>query len=200
MIPKLTGKAYDQITHRWARDTFNNENGIDQHKRAIAFVESCGIALDVGCGCNSRYLECLTSKGFVYEGLDVSEEMISLARKQNPDVVFHHADICKWKNTQKYDFISAWDSIWHVPLDRQEQVISKLVSLLNPNGVLIFSFGGTEEPGEHTNELMGPMVYYSTLGTTAYLQLVAKLGCINRHFEYDQYPEPHAFIIAQKTA
>ena len=82
MKPNLTGKAYDQITHRWARDTFNNENGIDQHERAIAFVESCGIALDVGCGCNSRYLECLTSKGFVYEGLDVSEEMISLARKQ----------------------------------------------------------------------------------------------------------------------
>ena len=200
MNPKLTGEAYDQITHRWMRDTFNNKNGIDQHKRAMAFVESFGIALDVGCGCNSRFLEYLTRKGFVYEGLDVSEEMISLARKQNPDVVFHHEDICEWENTQKYDFITVWDSIWHVPLEMQEHVIFKLVSTLNPNGVLIFSFGGTEEPGEHTNELMGPIVYYSTLGSNAYFQLVSKMGCVIRHFEFDQYPEPHAFIIAQKNA
>ena len=199
MKPNLTGKAYDQITHRWARDTFNNENGIDQHERAIAFVESYGIALDVGCGCNSRYLECLTSKGFVYEGLDVSEEMISLARKQNPDVVFHHADICKWHNTQKYDFISAWDSIWHVPLDKQTSVLSKLIASLNAGGVFVFSCGGTSSPNEHIDDAMGVDVYYSSLGVNETLKLCLSAGCICRHVEYIQYPELHTYFIFEMT-
>jgi len=97
-------------------DIFNDENGINQHERAIGFGQFFGKVLDVGCGCNSRYYECLSSKGFVYEGLDISKEMIFLSRNQNPNVVFHHEDICEWKSNQKNDFITAWDSIWHIPL------------------------------------------------------------------------------------
>lgn len=198
MNPILTGKAYDEISHLWLRDAFNNENGIEQHKKAIRFVKGRCYALDVGCGCNSRYLEFLRGEGFEYEGLDVSEEMIKLARNQHPDTVFYHADICVWSNTRKYDFITAWDSIWHIPLTMQEQVISKLVSALNPGAVLIFSFGGTEDASEHSNELMGPTVYYSTLGSNGYLQLLDKLGCNIVHFEFDQFPEEHAYVIARK--
>ena len=64
--------------------------------------------------------------------------------------------------------------------------------------MLIFSFGGTEEPDEHTNELMGPEVYYATLGTNSYLKLIADGGCICMHLEYDQYPESHAYMIVKK--
>ena len=199
MHPKLTGKAYDDITDLWSEDKFNNKNAIAQHKRSLKFVVARGTALDIGCGCNSRLFKLLSEEGFVYEGLDISEKMIALARLQHPDVTFYHEDLCAWENPKLYDYITAWDSIWHIPLDQQEAVIRKLVSALNPGGILIFSFGGTEEADEHSNELMGPMVYYSTLGTTAYLQLIASAGCICRHLEYDQHPEPHAYIIAQKT-
>ena len=84
-----------------------------------------------------------------------------------------------------------------MPLEKHKKVISKLVSALSLDGVLIFSFGGMEEANEHTNQLMGPMVYYSTLGTNVYLDLVKEMGGIIRHFEYDQYPEPHAYVIVQ---
>jgi len=200
MHPKLIGKAYDEITHLWNPDRFNAQNGIAQHQRALTFVDSRGKALDVGCGCNRRVLDYLDNEGFKYEGLDVSEKTIKLARQQHPEVVFYHEDICEWEITQKYDFITAWDSLWHIPLNEHQHVISKLLSALNPSGVLIFSFGGLEEPDEHTNQLMGPTVYYSTLGTFAYLRLVTELGGIIRHFEFDQYPEPHAYIVLQRTA
>ena len=44
------GKAYDQITHLWETEGYNRNNGIDQHKRAIAFVKNRVKALDVYCG------------------------------------------------------------------------------------------------------------------------------------------------------
>jgi hypothetical protein len=51
--------------------------------------------------------------------------MIKLARQRHPDITFYHADICKWDFPRTYDFISAWDSIWHLPLSEQELVLQK---------------------------------------------------------------------------
>jgi len=144
MNPSDIGKAYDQITHLWTRDAFDRANGITAHRKALQFVTTHrGVALDVGCGCTGRFAELLISEGFQVQGVDVSEKMISLSREKYPDITFHCADICQWQLPTRYDFITAWDSIWHVPLNRQQNVIEKLVNGLNPGGVLIFSFGGT---------------------------------------------------------
>ncbi len=124
--------------------------------------------------------------------------MLHLAKQKHPDVTFHHQDICQWQPLEKYDFITAWDSIWHIPLVQQESVMTKLIGSLNKGGVLIFSFGGTDEPGEHTDSFMGPEVYYSTLGTNGFVSLLMKLGAVCRHLEYDQHPELHTYLIVQK--
>ncbi|WHI48373.1 class I SAM-dependent methyltransferase [Microbulbifer sp. TRSA001] len=198
MEPKQTGIAYDSITHLWERKEFNRNNGISQYKRALGFAKNRGAALDVGCGCTGRHIELLQTEGFATEGIDVSEKMIEIARDKHPNVHFYLEDICEWKATKKYDFISAWDSIWHIPIEKQEETIRNLVSYLNKEGVLIFSFGGTDKEGYHTNDAMGPRLYYSTLGTNKFIQLLISSDCICRHLEYDQSPELHAYIIAQR--
>jgi hypothetical protein len=42
--------------------------------------------------------------------------MIALARQRHPQVQFYTADISTWSFAKKYDFISAWDSTWHLPI------------------------------------------------------------------------------------
>ncbi|MBV1889147.1 MAG: class I SAM-dependent methyltransferase [Proteobacteria bacterium] len=200
MKPQEIGKAYDEITHLWEREGFNQKNGIEQHRRALAFANNKGRALDVGCGCTGRFIDLPQSEGFSPDGVDISEKMIGLAKQRHPNVVFHHQDICEWEIQEKYDFITAWDSLWHIPLHEQEKVMGRLVSSLNEGGVFIFSFGGTEEKGDHTDDFMGPEIYYSTLGINGFLSLLIRLSCICRHIEYDQYPELHTYLIVQKTA
>lgn len=200
MNPADIGKAYDQITQLWQRDSFNRHNGIDAHQRAIAWVEQRGNALDVGCGCTGRFIDLLLSHGFTPTGVDVSAEMLRLARARHPAVMFYQQDICLWQPPQQYDFISAWDSIWHVPLSQQAPLITKLLDSLNPGGLLIFSFGGTDKPGEHIDASMGPAVYYSTLGVHGFLQLCMRPGFVCRHMEYDQHPELHAYLVVQRLA
>ena len=124
--------------------------------------------------------------------------MIDLAKQRHPDVTFHHQDICEWEIENRYDFITAWDSIWHIPMEQQKPVLTKLVNSLNTGGILIFSFGGKTKPGEHTDDFMGPEVYYSSLGTNGFLILLMKLGCVFMHLEYDQHPELHTYLIAEK--
>lgn len=208
MHPKDTGKAYDQITWRWTREDYNVQYGIKQHERAIKFFtrqngshleDQTWAALDVGCGCTGRFIQLLTDVGFLAEGLDVSSEMIKLARQKQPDIEFHHQDIVQWSMPKKYDFITAWDSIWHLPLEQQSPVLTKLVGSLNPGGILIFSFGGVEDAGEHQNNAMGPTVNYSSLGANGFLSLLMSLKCSVRHLEFDQYPELHTYVIVEKT-
>jgi len=199
MNPKDIGIAYDQITHRWECDDFDRANGVVQHQRAIAFVKNRGRALDVGCGCTGRFIDLLCENGFSPEGVDVSQAMIKLARKRHPDVTFHLQDICEWNDVEKYDFITAWDSIWHVPLEKQAHVLTKLIASLNKGGVFIFSCGGTNEQSEHTDDAMGVKMYYSSLGVCKILELCLSTGCILRHVEYDQYPELHTYLVVQKT-
>lgn len=199
MNPDEVAKSYDLFADHWSSDTFPRQNGIAQHERAIAFVRDKRHALDIGCGSSGRIIDLLLRHGFEVEGLDLSRRMIELARQYHPNIAFHQADICEWTFPRKYDLVSAWDSIWHLPLVTQEPVMKKILQGLNPGGVCIFTTGGLDAPGEKTDAAMGTPMYYSVLGIPDTLRVIAEAGCILRHLEYDQHPELHLYLIAQKA-
>lgn len=197
MDPAATGRSYDKLAHTW-QELPNKSYGIAQFERAIQFTKNRGAALDIGCGSEGRMMDLLLRHGFNPEGVDVSAEMISLARQRHPHIPFHHADISQWEFPRPYDFISAWDSTWHLPLEKQQPYLEKVCADLAPNGVYIFTTGGLDEPDEKFNSDMGVALGYSTLGIPKLLDLLTKFGCVCRHLEYDQYPEQHLVVIAQK--
>jgi predicted TPR repeat methyltransferase len=202
-VPHLNiAKAYDTMAERWLDDRFSRTDGLRQHRQALAFLESkrTGWALNVGCGCNTRFNALFREHGLQLEGIDRSERMLALARAADPGVVLHHADVCDWKPPRRYRLISAWDSIWHVGLESQRPLMLKLMAALEPGGVLVFSAGGLDAPGEHVDTAMGPEVYYATLGIPGLLAAIHDGGCLCRHLEFDQLPEKHLFVIAQRAA
>jgi SAM-dependent methyltransferase len=199
MKPNEVAASYDQLAPYWDGPDFNRANGIAQHERATQFAPRAGFALDVGCGSSGRIITLLEAHGFAVEALDLSENMLALAKCRHPHVTFYHADICEWTPPRSYALISAWDSIWHVPLARQGKVIRKLCQALQPNGVLIFTTGGVEAPEERHNPCMGQPMYHAAPGISSVLRIVDEAGCICRHLEYDQYPSPHVYLIVQRT-
>jgi 2-polyprenyl-3-methyl-5-hydroxy-6-metoxy-1,4-benzoquinol methylase len=198
MSPSELARSYDDIAHVW-QEPHIQTNGITQFERALSFTTQHRHALDIGCGSSGRFLDRLLQHGFQAEGLDVSERMIVLARQKHPCLTFHQADISAWEFPRSYDFISAWDSIWHLPLSAQEPVMRKICASLSPSGVFLFTTGGLDEATEKTDSSMGPPLHYSVLGIPRTLALLAQCGCICRHLEYDQLPEKHLYIIAQKS-
>jgi SAM-dependent methyltransferase len=199
MNPREVARSYDQLADQWYRGVFSKSYGIVQHERAIDFLKEKRRALDIGCGSSGRIIDLLTNHGFDVEGLDLSSQMIELAKRRHPNINFHLADICEWNFPRDYDFISAWDSIWHLPLAKQEPVLRKIMQNLAPGGVCIFTMGGLDGPAEKVDSAMGPEMYYSTLGIPNILRLISELGCVCRHLEYDQYPELHLYVIVQRN-
>ena len=199
MTTQETAASYDQLASYWNSDKFYRANGIDQHKRALQFVTHKTSAIDVGCGSSGRLIDLMLSEGFSVEGLDISTEMIRLARQRHPHVIFHHADICDWSFAHKYDFMSAWDSVWHVPLEQQQDVLTKLCDALNPSGVLIYTTGGLDQAGHITNPFLGQPLYHAGWTIPGLLRTLEQCDCICKHLEFDQLPEKHLYIIAQKV-
>ena len=92
-------QAYDALAERWQDDAFDQLNGVQQHRRALAFLENRpgAWALNIGCGCNTRFNPHMRAHGLQIEGIDISQRMIALARDADPAVVLHHADACEWQ-------------------------------------------------------------------------------------------------------
>ena len=198
MKPEKTGSHYDRIALWWQKQHMHSTYGIPALERAIQFVENRFTALDIGCGSSGRFIDVLLKNGFVPAGVDISAEMISLARQRHPEVAFYAEDICTWQLPQKYDLISAWDSTFHLPLAEQKPVLKKMCDGLNSKGVVLFTCGGTLGPEEISGGFEGQTFDYSTLGVNEFLRLIIEFGCACKHVEYDQYPENHVYIIAQK--
>lgn len=193
---KSIGEKYNKIAEWWNIEHKNSRYVMDQISKALSFCNDKDFALDVGCGSGGRIINELLNQGFKVTGVDASEKMIELAKVNHKNVEFFISDICEWQTQKKFNFIVAWDSIFHLPINSQKTVISKLCNLLNPKGILIYTFG--DAYGEHKTKWHDEYFPYSSIGINENLQTIIENDCKCIHLELDQYPSNHVYIIAQK--
>ena len=197
MEPSVLGTKYDKIARWWNDRHFNSDYGVKQFQKALNFAPKTGKALDVGCGAGGRFIRLLQNHGFRITGIDVSREMIKLAKQNHRNETFHVQDICTWETDQKFEFIVAWDSIFHLPFVSQEPVVTKLCNLLTKDGVLIYTFG--DAYGENDDQWHNDTFHYSSIGINGNLEVMAKNSVTCKHLELDQWPYNHVFVIGVKS-
>ena len=105
---------------------------IAQHKRSDG-----NTLLDVACG-TGGHLPYLRGD-FDYEGLDLDPEMLALARKRYPDVVFHQGDMVDFTLGRRFDVVTClFSSIAYTRTEqRLRQAIANLAGHVRPGGVLL---------------------------------------------------------------
>lgn len=197
MKPELLGKKYDKIAKWWQARHVDGQYGVAHVENALKHRESGGRALDVGCGAGGRIVRLLQDRGYDITGIDVSSNMIKLATESHPGERFLHQDVCTWESTGRFDFIVAWDSLFHIPLDQHEMVIPKLCCMLEHDGVLIYTFGNGM--GEHTDTWRDDVFYYSSIGINENIRLLINNGLTILHVELDQYPQDHVYVVAKRA-
>jgi trans-aconitate methyltransferase len=190
-----TGKNYDKIAVWWHERHKDSAYGLDALQKALSMC-SGSRALDVGCGSGGRFVLAMQSAGYAITGVDVSEKMIEISKANHPEHTFFHADICIWQTAEKFDLITAWDSIFHLPLNMQTPVIKKLCGMLSVNGLLMYTFG--DAVGEHTDTWHDEEFYYSSIGIEGNMKLLMDCGLTPVHLELDQYPQKHVCVMAVK--
>jgi len=132
-IPK-TRQDYNLIAH-----DFSTRRAIltADFKRLGALVQEKDNILDFGCG-DGRLLRAIGAKSFQYLGVDISDAMINLARKQFPErtfSIYNNSVLTKTQNT--FDKIFAIAVFHHIPEDARAQALKLLFYSLKPGGQII---------------------------------------------------------------
>jgi SAM-dependent methyltransferase len=93
--------------------------------------------LDVACG-TGRHIEYL-KRHFQVEGIDISEDMIELARRRNPDVTFDRLDMTEFRMGRNFDVVTClFSSIGYVKtLDNLARAINCMAAHLAAGGILL---------------------------------------------------------------
>jgi len=125
---------YDEIYHfkDYQKEAEKIGTLIQQHKRS-----SGNHLLDVACGTGNHiaYL----NRHYIVEGLDFSPEMLRMARKKHPEVVFHRGDMTSFKLVNRFDVITClFSAIGHVKTKaRMRRAVGNMANHLRPGGLMI---------------------------------------------------------------
>lgn len=128
---------YNMHSDQFAESTFN----VDMESLYHPFLEhlpSTARILDLGCG-SGRDSLAFKKKGYEVDACDYSEELVKKAHELTGINVLHQSfyDLDK---VERYDGIWACASLLHCERDRLAEVLQKMLSALNPNGVIYMSF------------------------------------------------------------
>lgn len=126
----------------------------NNYKDNFSFVPSYGMdvmnliqkgrdstALDLGCG-NGRLTNELEKKGFRVIGLDQSNEMLSLAKRDYPGIIFIEGDAVSFSLKEKVDLIFSNAVLHWIDEDKQPALIENIASNLKDGGELVLEMGG----------------------------------------------------------
>lgn len=143
-------RAYDTVANDYATylpDT-RAEASLDL-AMVDAFIEAVGASadvrvLDAGCGTGrmSRYV---ADRGCRVEGVDLSSNMVAMARRDHGDLVFTVGSLTDlpYPNDQ-FAGVMLWYSIIHTPPSGQQQIFDEVARVLGPGGHVLVGFQAGE--------------------------------------------------------
>lgn len=148
-----TRTFYDAIAEDYAA-LFRDSLSVMPLDRALMagfaeLVGEGGRVADLGCG-PGRVTAHLASLGLSVHGLDLSEGMLAIARRENPGLRFEQGSM---RNLDLPDGtlagVVSWYSTIHTPQDELPAVYAEFRRVLAPGGHLLLAFQSGDEPRRH---------------------------------------------------
>jgi ubiquinone/menaquinone biosynthesis C-methylase UbiE len=190
--------AYTKMAREYQADRgiFDHTKELDE---LVGLLPRNARVLDVGCGAGVPVAEFLVKAGFDFVGIDFSESMIKLARKNVPQTQLIMANMTKpGFRDNSFDGLTAFYSIIHVPREKHLALFQSFHRILKPKGVMLICIGLDE--WEAVEEYYGTRMFWSHYSPKISLQLVKNAGfqiIFDRHIITGG--ERHYWILARNT-
>jgi len=209
--------AYDHIAEKWHSQN-RGQAYIDRVLRyvdlAVEGLQPGSRVLDLGCGTGKPVVKYLVEKGFRVTGVDQSEKMLEIAKREVPEAEFFHSDMINVQLAPGFAAAIAWDSIFHVSRRQHAEVFRILANALEPGGRLLLSVGGSDAATAEefaatddaaaegfTSEMFGHTFFYSGYAPRVTRGLLEAAGFEIEVWEIDDpSSRGHIAVIAKKAA
>lgn len=164
-VMKRIKKVYKNIAKRYAAMYAGMFHPDDVHvDKFLSLLPRHAKILDVGCGVGDSVAYFL-KRGFRTEGIDLSEDMIRLAKEHAPKGKFKVLDMRKMKyRKSSFDGVYAFQSLVHLKKKDVSPVLKKFNRILKPNGILFLALQKGRGEGEVYWELAGQKIFINRYG------------------------------------
>lgn len=162
--------------------------------------------LDIGCGAGVPVAREL-AKRFAVTGVDISGEMVRLARTNVPDGRFVHADITSAEfAASSFDAVVAFYSIFHLPREAHRSLFRRIHEWMRPGGYLMCTLSRCREAAYTEDDFFGETMYWSNFGLADYADILTvtgfsllKTSVVGHGYSGLQTPlESHPLVFARK--
>ena len=160
-----TRASYDRVAGEYEARIAGELAGKPLDRALLAcFVEQVGelgIIADIGCGPGhvAAYLHGL---GAQVVGVDLSPEMVAIARQRSPEIAFEQGSMLALATPDaSWGGIVAMYSVIHLPTEARPQALTEFYRVLNPGGLLLLAFHMGDEQ-RHMDEWWGQEVSLDT--------------------------------------
>lgn len=135
-MDKETVDTYNKIAEDWHKDHQLDTWWIESTDKFISLLKRGDKVLDVGCGggTKSKYL---IQKGLQVTGIDISEKMIEIARREIPSAEFFVMDMENMSELkEKFDGVFVQAVLLHTSKKDLKRAFRSMFDRLKPNGYL----------------------------------------------------------------
>ena len=158
---------YNNCADEFYRNTVTVEFTAMQ-ERFLEKLEKGSYILDFGCG-SGRDTKYFLEQGYYVEATDGSVELCKRASQytgiQVKQMLFEDLSV-----VDKYDGIWACSSILHLPIDKLEKVMPKMVTALKKNGIIYTSFKYGNFSGERNGR------FFTDMTESTFADLLQRVG------------------------
>jgi SAM-dependent methyltransferase len=209
-----TRASYDAVAVRYA-EWLRDELAAKPFDRAIlaAFAElvlaaGLGPVADIGCG-TGRVTAHLKGLGLTAFGIDLSPQMVAVARQAHPGLQFEVGSMLDLDLPDAtLGGLLAWYSTIHVPDDRLPEAFAEFYRVLLPGGYALLAFQVGHEP-RHVTQALGHSISVDlhqrqpddVASMLAQVGLVVRARLIREPDDEGDFTErtQQAFLLARKS-
>ena len=155
--------SYDNIAEQYAVDYFDElaRKPFDREllTKFAGLMPAGSRVCDMGCG-PGHVGRFLAELGLDVLGVDISESMVAVARKLNPELQFEQGDMLHMRFPDRtFAGIAAFYSLIHIDRSRLPEALAELLRVLMRGGTMLVAFHAGE--GEvHREEFHGQSVSF----------------------------------------
>ena len=131
--------------------------------------------LDLGCGAGVPVDRWLIDRGHRVVGLDISDAMLDLARRNVPEADYRQRDMAALADGEfAVDAVVSFFAMFHLDRRRHRDFLRRIRSYLSVGGLLLVTTGRSDWEGEE--DFLGVPMQWSHFDQAANRQLIADSG------------------------
>lgn len=176
---KLNKKAWDNIGEKAASLHMKKNKFFDLFNQFCNKLPKNATVLDLGCGPGLPITKELVNRGFNVKGIDISDTMIKIAKKNVPNAKYIRVSMTDIDFDNEFDgVISSYTMLCLTP-DNFKKTAAKVTKSLKKSGFFLLSLN--EPPPDHIDgddiaHIMGEKLYSRPYTESEIREIFSKLG------------------------